>query len=824
MATIYRNTPSLSIPQSQNTALVLEFNCLYTHDVRRKSKRWQDGFLRYHTFNKRVMVYDVPRNFIGDTHWTASELQDGDELTLDKEGVIVQVAEAVGKTQTDLTDLRKSKKKPAVEYGSSPPALAPAPQTPVGVRGFGSTAPRAGPTQLKHRSLNALLGTSKGPIGKATLPAKSPFELRHRDVNGVENEEWEAGRPPKRQRIEKQKYPSAAPGKETPLWGRANDARQKRKQSVQAPDVIDLREDEPDQFLPGFSSDALVPPSSPVRETPAPQKPSASESSSPAFQKQKTPEHLKRPSRQEMELSESRTNEEGNQFKSTGQGELDGTFAGTAMQRCGPDMGRTQTEKAREKPSLTKHVASRSSQRTEGGATLRFASSAPKKKTLLCQDQLTSKPKRISSTDTDTTADRLLDATSDQESEDQTPAQQARSQRQVLDERLAKIRKKELKAREKALQERQQNSPARPLDSTSSASRSEVSGEAEQQMGVSSKECPQPPAQQDKSNPPETATEQSPISQPLPDPAEARPAKSRLPEPDHGFRQDDEDEDGFARRNSPPEKEADTPQEPAIHQEHKNAPVRKKLGIGRREIRESALSCYRKPDGQEQSTKAVDADADASSFPGQVQSLVSAGGHPAAASRDDSQLPARKEDRQFQRVVSDPNNNTGPKQRRTPGAPMRINPSPSKQDAPHKQRPQSPSVADVDASRKSPQASSTIQNLPTEAHIPTTDARAAPPPPPQQKKFTQPIPRPTRSTVRLNTSAEGTATVMLGRAFQPPKPPISKPKSEEAAIPTGAADPWSREAFDLFEWRPPNWDEARWCFKDQGASADEDKG
>ncbi|KAI7019284.1 hypothetical protein KC355_g3096, partial [Hortaea werneckii] len=127
MATIYRNTPSLSIPQSQNTALVLEFNCLYTHDVRRKSKRWQDGFLRYHTFNKRVMVYDVPRNFIGDTHWTASELQDGDELTLDKEGVIVQVAEAVGKTETDLTDLRKSKKKPAVEHGSSPPALAPAP-------------------------------------------------------------------------------------------------------------------------------------------------------------------------------------------------------------------------------------------------------------------------------------------------------------------------------------------------------------------------------------------------------------------------------------------------------------------------------------------------------------------------------------------------------------------------------------------------------------------------------------------------------------------------------------------------------------------------
>ncbi|KAI6834574.1 hypothetical protein KC340_g4630 [Hortaea werneckii] len=813
MATIYRNTPSLSIPQSQNTALVLEFNCLYTHDVRRKSKRWQDGFLRYHTFNKRVMVYDVPRNFIGDTHWTASELQDGDELTLDKEGVIVQVAEAVGKTETDLTDLRKSKKKPAVEHGSSPPALAPAPQTPVAVRGFGSTAPRAGPMQLKHRSLNALLGTPKGPIGKAALPAKSPFELRHKDVNDVENEQWEAGRPPKRQRIEKQKNPSAAPGKGTPLWTRTNDARQKSKQSVQAQDVIDLREDEPDPFLLGFSSDALVPPSSPVRETPAPKKPSASASSSPAFQKQKTPEHLKRPPRQKLELSESRTNKDGNKVNPTGQDEMNGTSARTAMRRCGPNTARTQTEKALEAPSSTRHIASRNSQHAEGGATLRFASSAPKKKTLLCQDQLTSKSKRISSTDTDTTAD--------QESEDRTPAQQAKSQRQVLDERLAKIRKKELKAREKALQERQQNSPARPLDSTSSASRSEVSGEAEQRMGVSSKECPQPPAQQDKSNPPETATEQSPISQPLPDPAEARPAKSRLPEPDHGFRQDDEDEDGFARRNSPPEKEVDTLQEPAIHQEHKSGPVRKKLGIGRREIRESALSCYRKSDGQEQSTKAVDADTDtdASPFPEQAQSLVSAEGQPAAASRDDSQLPALKENRRFQRVVSDPNNNTGLKQRRTPGAPMRITPSPSKQ------RPQSPSVANIDVSRTSPQGPNSVHQRPSVAHIPTTDPPAPPPPPPpQQKKFIQPIPRPTRNTVRLNTSAEGTATVMLGRPFQPPKPPISKAKSEEAAIPTGAADPWSREAFDLFEWRPPNWDEARWCFKDQGASADEDKG
>ncbi|GAB1734355.1 hypothetical protein NU195Hw_g9185t1 [Hortaea werneckii] len=807
MAAIHRNTPSLSVPQSQHTALVLEFNCLYTRDVRRKSKRWQDGFLRYHTFNKRVMLYDIPRNFIGDTHWTAGELQDGDELTLDKDGVIVQVAEAVGQTETDLTDLRKSKKKPAVEHASSPPALAPAPQTPVGVRGFGSTAARAGPTQLKHRSLNALLGTPKGPIGKATIPAKSPFELRHRDVNDVENEQWEAGRPPKRQRIEKQKSPPAPLGKENPLWARTNDARQKSKQSVQAQDVIDLREDEPDPFLPGFSSDALVPPSSPVREIPAPKKPSASESSSPAFQRQKTPEHLKRPSRQKLEQSGSRINKEGNRVKPPGRSELDGNSAETARRRCGPDVARTQAEKAPEAPFSTKHVASRNSQHAEGGATLRFASSAPKKKMLLCQDQLTSKPKRMSSTDTDNTADGLLDATLDEEGEDRRPAERAKSQRQVLDERLAKIRKKELKARERALQERRQDLPAKVLDSMSCASRGRLSGEVEQRAENSSRERLQSPTQQDRLNTSGNATARSSTSQPLPDPAETRPVQSRMQQPDHGLRLEDKVNDDFTRRSDLLEG-GDTPQEPAVQQEHKRAPKRKKVGIGRKEIRESASSCHRKPDGQEQSTKAIDADTDTASLPARAQSLTSAEGQPAAATIDDLQLSAPKENTQFQQAVSDSNNHKDPKQRRTPGAPMRITPSPSKQP------PQSPPVADTNVSCASPQALNPVHQRPSEAHLPTADNPAAPPPPPQQKKFIQPLPRPTRSTVRLNTSAEGTATVMLGRPFQPPKPPVPKAKSAEAAMPAGAADPWSREAFDLFEWRPPNWDEERWCFKD----------
>ncbi len=166
----------------RNTAPVMEFRCLYTHDMRRKSKRWQDGFLRYHTFNKRVMVYDVPRNFVGDLHWQESGLlQDGDELTLDA-GVLVQVGEAVGSAETDLTPLlrRRTRKVPERVPGE-----------------MASSSPSSGPPQLRHKSLNALLGARKGPQGKAVVPVTSPFETRM--AGRVEKQDAKRG--PKRQKV-----------------------------------------------------------------------------------------------------------------------------------------------------------------------------------------------------------------------------------------------------------------------------------------------------------------------------------------------------------------------------------------------------------------------------------------------------------------------------------------------------------------------------------------------------------------------------------------------------------------------------------------------
>lgn len=194
-----RRTQNLTAPPTQNTAPVLEFQCLFTFDLRRKQKRWQDGFLRFHTFNKRIMVYDSPsRNFIGDQHWREEcVLQDGDEMQLEKP-VLVQVGEAIGTTETDLTELLEKRRKPPdvmAVGGANPPRR----QLVESVRSTASIRPPVSqPSQLRPKSLNALLGTPKRPIGRATIPTRSPHELRHE----VENVDWESERPAKRQVIE----------------------------------------------------------------------------------------------------------------------------------------------------------------------------------------------------------------------------------------------------------------------------------------------------------------------------------------------------------------------------------------------------------------------------------------------------------------------------------------------------------------------------------------------------------------------------------------------------------------------------------------------
>ncbi|XP_044716424.1 uncharacterized protein HRG_09956 [Hirsutella rhossiliensis] len=163
------------------TATVLDYACLFTHDLRRKQKRWQDGKLKFHTFNKRIMVYDDRGNFVGDSHWRSSDvLDEGEELQLDRGSAIVQISDCTGSREQDLTDLLDKRAKEVEQRRATAAAkTTPVQQTPVRRR-EGQPQPHF---QLKHRPLSAIV-PSPGPIGRAAIPDRSPFETRRAEAGG----------------------------------------------------------------------------------------------------------------------------------------------------------------------------------------------------------------------------------------------------------------------------------------------------------------------------------------------------------------------------------------------------------------------------------------------------------------------------------------------------------------------------------------------------------------------------------------------------------------------------------------------------------------
>jgi hypothetical protein len=191
------STPSsnahLTPTSPQVTAAVVKFRCLYTHDLRRKSKRWHDGYLRYHKFNKRVMVYDDQGNFIGDHHWRSNdEVQDGDEMELDK-GVLIEVTENMGTTETDITTLYEKKR----SSQGSPQARDPMSQVPrasTSTPASASAPIRSSAGSQSFRSLNDLLGIKRTPIGHLV----SPYEQRN--APSPRSSVQEPEREPKRQK------------------------------------------------------------------------------------------------------------------------------------------------------------------------------------------------------------------------------------------------------------------------------------------------------------------------------------------------------------------------------------------------------------------------------------------------------------------------------------------------------------------------------------------------------------------------------------------------------------------------------------------------
>jgi hypothetical protein len=184
---------SFDVPRTQNTAPVFEFKCLYTADLRRKQKRWQDGRLKYHSFNKRVMVYDEKSNFVGDVHWREDhELCDGDELQLERGGILVQVEEKLETHNQDLSELVDKPRKEKEARAAARTANG-SPGSFGRTQNFGTPAHTAVP-----KSLNRLL-TPSGHHGRAQIPITSPFEDR-RNIESTSQEIREDQRPSKRRK------------------------------------------------------------------------------------------------------------------------------------------------------------------------------------------------------------------------------------------------------------------------------------------------------------------------------------------------------------------------------------------------------------------------------------------------------------------------------------------------------------------------------------------------------------------------------------------------------------------------------------------------
>ena len=168
MASVVRRTATENQSQSV-TAPVYEYKCLFTHDIRKKQKKWHDGKLRFHTFNRRVIVQDDSGNFVGDLHYRDNEeFGEGLELSLDRP-VLVQVEEKIHESSTDLTAVLNRQDGNNIS-GQPKPTRA----TVARINAVNS--------QGRSRSIRDVLGASQGRLGRAIIPSQSPFRARNAAV------------------------------------------------------------------------------------------------------------------------------------------------------------------------------------------------------------------------------------------------------------------------------------------------------------------------------------------------------------------------------------------------------------------------------------------------------------------------------------------------------------------------------------------------------------------------------------------------------------------------------------------------------------------
>jgi Protein of unknown function (DUF2439) len=149
--------------QSQVTAPVVEFRCLYTFNITQKRKKWQDGSLKFHLRNRRVMIYDESYNYIGDTHLqSAMDVDEGDEFDLQC-GALVQVGGKLRTSESDITSIvQKSAKGNDNSISGTWRDSGKAPS---------QASMLANNSDKKHKSLRSILASQTSGLGRSDLQA-----------------------------------------------------------------------------------------------------------------------------------------------------------------------------------------------------------------------------------------------------------------------------------------------------------------------------------------------------------------------------------------------------------------------------------------------------------------------------------------------------------------------------------------------------------------------------------------------------------------------------------------------------------------------------
>ncbi|KAL6858244.1 hypothetical protein ACO1O0_005702 [Amphichorda felina] len=201
---VYKETTATS-----TTSIVHEYTCLFTHDLKRKAKRWQDGRMRYHAFNGRLMVYDERGSVIGDAHLTSSSqtLEEHEELALDRGAAIVRVGVRTGEKEVDLGELvdKRAREVEKRRREAAEKQQRARPQAPAGDRSF----------RTSHRPLTTIMQTP-GRIGRAAIPRESPFEQRRQQLRQQQQEQADT---PSAKRSKTNQSPPSKMGHARSLFG-----------------------------------------------------------------------------------------------------------------------------------------------------------------------------------------------------------------------------------------------------------------------------------------------------------------------------------------------------------------------------------------------------------------------------------------------------------------------------------------------------------------------------------------------------------------------------------------------------------------------------